>query len=121
MISTSQVASPASREVGVPAAKQPVQALVPRVSEAAAMRAERAAEPADKELQHSNALSEINGVLALARVGLQFEFDKEADKLIARVVDTETGELIRQMPSEEALRVSKVLGRLQGLLIHEQG
>lgn len=65
-----------------------------------------------------SALAEINESLRMAAVGVQFEFDKEADTMIVKVVDVESGELIRQMPSEEVVRISKALGKLQGLLVH---
>lgn len=65
------------------------------------------------------ALAEINESLRMASIGVQFEFDKEADTMVVKVVDVESGELIRQMPSEEVVRISKALGKLQGLLVHQ--
>jgi flagellar protein FlaG len=79
--------------------------------------------PAEKEAapapaQERAALAEINESLRMAAIGVQFEFDKEADTMIVKVVDVESGELIRQMPSEEVVRISRALGKLQGLLVH---
>ena len=65
------------------------------------------------------ALAEINQTLRVASIGVQFEFDKEADTMIVKVVDVDSGELIRQMPSEEVVRIFRALGRLQGLLVHQ--
>ncbi|MGC1175679.1 flagellar protein FlaG [Polaromonas sp.] len=64
-------------------------------------------------------LAEINQTLKLASIGVQFEFDKDTDTMIARVVDVETGKLIRQMPSEEVMQLSKALGKLHDLLVHQ--
>ncbi|MEO8022676.1 flagellar protein FlaG [Polaromonas sp.] len=64
-------------------------------------------------------LAEINQTLRLASIGVQFEFDKDTDMMIARVVDVETGKLIRQMPSEEVMQLSKALGKLHDLLVHQ--
>ena len=69
--------------------------------------------------QQRTALAEVNQTLRMASIGVQFEFDKEADKMIVKVVDVESGELIRQMPSEEVVRISRALGKLQGLLVHQ--
>lgn len=69
--------------------------------------------------QERAALAEVNQTLRMASIGVQFEFDKEADKMIVKVVDVESGELIRQMPSEEVVRISRALGKLQGLLVHQ--
>lgn len=71
------------------------------------------------QVQGRAALAEINQTLRMASIGVQFEFDKEADTMIVKVVDVESGELIRQMPSEEVVRISRALGRLQGLLVHQ--
>ncbi|MDI1275597.1 flagellar protein FlaG [Polaromonas sp.] len=69
--------------------------------------------------QERAALVEVNQTLRMASIGVQFEFDKEADTLIVKVVDVDSGELIRQMPSEEVVRISRALGKLQGLLVHQ--
>ncbi|EJL91012.1 flagellar protein FlaG [Polaromonas sp. CF318] len=66
-----------------------------------------------------SALAEINESLRMSSIGVQFEFDKEADTMVVKVVDVESGELIRQMPSEEVVRISRALGKLQGLLVHQ--
>lgn len=65
------------------------------------------------------ALAEINQTLKMASLGLQFEFDKETAKMIAKVVDVESGDVIRQIPSEEVVRILKALSKLQGLLMHQ--
>lgn len=78
-----------------------------------------ATEAAPAPAQERAALDEVNQTLRMASIGVQFEFDKEADKMIVKVVDVESGELIRQMPSEEVVRISRALGKLQGLLVHQ--
>ena len=37
--------------------------------------------------------------------------------MIVKVVDRETREVLRQMPTQEALEIAKALDRTQGLLI----
>jgi flagellar protein FlaG len=46
----------------------------------------------------------------------QFEVDKEVDKVIVKVIDSEQKEVIRQIPSEEALKLSKNVREMIGLL-----
>lgn len=99
-------------------------AAPPPASPAAAGRAGAAREvPAETKAaaapeRERSALAEINESLRMSAIGVQFEFDKEADTMIVKVVDVESGELIRQMPSEEVVRISRALGKLQGLLVH---
>ena len=70
--------------------------------------------------QATAALEEINQSLRIATIGVRFEFDKDAHTLVTKVVDAQSGEMIRQMPSEEMLQVSKALGKLQGLLVSQK-
>lgn len=51
---------------------------------------------------------------------LQFTLDKSSGKMVVRVVDTQTNELIRQIPTEEALAISKAIDRLQGLIVRQK-
>jgi flagellar protein FlaG len=66
--------------------------------------------------EKSDALAEINQSLKMACIGVRFEFDKQANTLVTQVVDAESGELIRQMPSEEVVRIAKAMNSLKGLL-----
>lgn len=88
----------------------------------APIREKKAAEPTPA--QANAALAEINHTFELASIGVQFEFDKAADIMIVKVVDVESGELIRQLPAEEVVRISKMLrelqSQLQGLLLHQK-
>lgn len=73
-----------------------------------------------REPAHENiALAEINQTLNMASIGLQFEFAKESGKMIAKVTNVESGEVIRQVPSEEVARLLKALGKLQAVLMHQ--
>lgn len=51
---------------------------------------------------------------------LAFSIDDSTEKLIVRVTDASTGELIRQLPSEEALAIARSLDKLQGLLLRQE-
>lgn len=48
---------------------------------------------------------------------LQFTVDEESEIPVVKVVDRETKEVIRQIPSQEAIEISKALDRLDGLLV----
>ena len=82
------------------------------------VREKQAAEATSSQL--GDAVAEINQSLRQASIGVQFEFDKEANTMVTKVMDVESGEVIRQMPSEEVVRFSKALGKLQGLLVSQK-
>jgi flagellar protein FlaG len=83
---------------------------------AKAEAAERAA-PGKESLQQ--ALGSINEVLKDRAPGLEFTFDKDDAQLVVKVVDKDTNEVIRQMPSREALEIAKALDKLQSLLARQ--
>jgi flagellar protein FlaG len=66
-----------------------------------------------------SAVQEINESMKGQSVGVQFEVDKDTDKLVVKVVDRVSGELIRQIPSEEVLRIAKLLGKVPGALMDQ--
>ena len=66
-----------------------------------------------------SALAEVNHILKTTRIGVQFKFDRKTDTLIASVVDVETGALLRQMPAEEVMALTKALGKLHDVLKHQ--
>ena len=49
-------------------------------------------------------------------VRLKFEIDKATGERVIQVVDSETGEVVRQIPPQELLHVMKILQDLKGLL-----
>lgn len=51
---------------------------------------------------------------------VQFTVDREFDTMVVQVVDRDTKEVIRQIPSEEMLELARALDKLQGLLVKQQ-
>ena len=67
-----------------------------------------------KQVQQS--LQEINKVMAGLSISVQFKIDPDYKELIVKVVDQDTGKLIRQIPTEEVVKMSKAMDSLKGLL-----
>ena len=63
------------------------------------------------------AARQLNDFMKIISVGLHFSVDADTKQTVVKVVNKETGEVIRQIPSEEALRLSKAMDTLQGLII----
>lgn len=49
--------------------------------------------------------------------GVEFYLQEHGSRVVTRIVDRDSGEVIRQIPSEEVLRIAESLERLQGRLI----
>jgi flagellar protein FlaG len=65
----------------------------------------------------SEAVRSINETMRSLAPGLEFSVDHDSHRTVVKIVDQETKELIRQMPTAEALEIAKALDRVQGLLI----
>lgn len=55
------------------------------------------------------AIADAQRQLAGKASELTFEFDEGAQRVIVRLIDTRTGEVLRQIPPEEALAIARAL------------
>ena len=51
---------------------------------------------------------------------LDFSVDEDTGRVVVKLMDTATNEVLRQIPSEEVLHIAKMLDKLQGLLLREK-
>lgn len=65
------------------------------------------------------AVEEVRAAIAPVAQNLRFSIDDDTGRTIVKVVDAQTDEVIRQMPSEEVLAASKALDKLKGVLIQQ--
>ena len=68
--------------------------------------------------QVQQAVEQIQRVLSLAAQNLRFTVDKGTGNTVIRVVDSQTQEVIRQIPTEEVLSIARALDQMQGLLFN---
>lgn len=78
--------------------------------------AREAPQPVDNQ-KLKEAIAAANKAVASRNSSIEFSVDPEHGTTIVRVVDTATGDVIRQMPSEELIQIAKALDRFQGMLI----
>lgn len=57
---------------------------------------------------------------AKAPNSLSFSVDDATGKTVVRVSDAKTGEMIRQIPSEELLEIARSLDQMQGMLLRDK-
>jgi flagellar protein FlaG len=70
--------------------------------------------------QVAEAVRNINKTMQALSQDLEFSIDADSHRAIVKVVDQQTKEVIRQMPTAEALEIAKALDRVQGLLIRQK-
>ena len=64
-------------------------------------------------------LDQLNGYMEETHRGLRFSIDDDSGRTIVRVVDTETEEVIRQIPSEDMLALIRHFNEVTGNLFNE--
>jgi flagellar protein FlaG len=66
------------------------------------------------------AAAKVSQVLDSTDPRLKIEVDDEAERVVIKVVEQDSGKVIRQIPPEELLQLEKYLSSAKGLLLHEQ-
>lgn len=65
------------------------------------------------------AVKKLNDLVAPALQTVQFSLDEQSERMVVKVVDTASKQVLRQIPNEEVLAMSKTLDKLQGLMIRQ--
>jgi len=71
--------------------------------------------------QLKNVVDNINKTLRQSNQSLQFSVDTDSKQQLVKLVDTETGDVIRQFPSKEAMAISRAIDQFQqGILLKQE-
>ena len=76
--------------------------------------------PPVDDAQVQAAVKAANSALESAQSGIEFSIDSASGKTIVRILDKQTNEVIRQLPSEEMLEIAKAIDRYEGMLFHQK-
>lgn len=79
---------------------------------------EEAAKQDEKKLKST--LLDVNAHMQNIQRDLEFEVDKESNQTIVRVVDRQSGEVVRQIPAEVFIRMAERMEEMDGLLMSER-
>jgi len=82
------------------------------------VRADAATTPPSRD-DVSAAVSKLNEAMLSSSQSLKFEIDDDTRQVVVKIIDQSTQEILRQMPTEEALHMAKSIDKLQGLLIRQ--
>lgn len=72
---------------------------------------------AKKNIQPEELLSQIKSITEDGLYSVRFEKSQEFDELVVKIVDSQTDEVIRQVPAEEILGVRASLAELRGQIV----
>lgn len=74
-------------------------------------------EPKLDEEELQNLVEDLSSMMSVMRKGLAFKIDEDSGTNVVSVMDIESGDLIRQIPNEEALKLARKLTEVTGLLM----
>lgn len=85
------------------------------------LAAERSVEPNSALLESANSAAQaFKSLVQDIQRNLDFSVDDSSGQIVVKVIDGESGQLVRQIPSEELLRLSERLEDMRSLLFKTQ-
>jgi flagellar protein FlaG len=93
------------------------------VNEARKQKQEVARDSGNKQqkVQPEELLQQINALTEEGLYSVRFENDRTGGGMVVKVVDRETNEVIRQIPPEELMDLTKRLNDLRGNVVNTEG
>lgn len=70
--------------------------------------------------QVKQAMAQVAKMVQEKASNLQFSIDSDTGTTVVKVVDSQTQEVIRQIPSQEMLNIAKAIQDAQGLLLRQK-
>jgi len=62
----------------------------------------------------NTAIRSIESIVSEENISLKFSRDEHTGQMVIEMIDQQSGETVRQLPSEVQLKLAEVLGKLQG-------
>lgn len=90
--------------------------VIPRTSVGEAKASTQAPSSADRQASEQ-AVARVRHEFQNVELRLKIEIDPDLDRAVVKVMDGRSGEIIRQIPPEEMLKLAKQLSAAQGFLI----
>ena len=101
-----------------PRANEPTEEVERKRQEAKDQPEQAASVEKKNNLQPEELLSQIKALTEDGLYSVRFEQNKETNELIVKVVNSETDEVVRQIPPKELMELSRHLKELQGNLVN---
>ena len=95
-----------------------VRGEVPQAAPAAQAKVEEAVKPTREAVDQ--AAHRIEKFVQSVGRSMSFSVDASSGHSILRVVDPQSGQVIRQLPAEETLRVAKAVEYMQSMLVNQR-
>lgn len=74
----------------------------------------------EQQKQLEAAVEKINEMMRDGQRSLSFSVDKDINQVVVTVTNTETDEIVRQIPNEEAIAFSRHMESMMGLIFNDK-
>ena len=105
-----------------PAAAQAQPASVAEAAKVSSLVADKPSiekvDPSEAVAKLEASIQKLNDLMATGQRSLNFSVDKSSDSVVVKVVDTQTDEVIRQIPNEESLRLAEYIEGMVGVIFN---
>jgi len=88
--------------------------------EARATGQETSTSAVSQEQAVQESVDKLNEFISPYVTSLQFSVDKDLGKVVVKIMDNETKEVIKQIPSKEILALTKALSKVSGLFLKQE-
>jgi flagellar protein FlaG len=116
---TSPAAAAATSNAGSAQPHGKAEEIVSLSPEVAASQIRESTAPAESREQAAERIRQMVDDIKERVTGVEFDIDSENNEIIVRVIKKESGDVVRQIPPEEILRLHSNLSDLRGLLLSE--
>jgi len=94
---------------------------VDKAVEASQEKVEKVQQDTEKRMEAlKGAIGDLNIVMENFRKSIRFALYKQTDELYAQVINVDTNEVIKTVPSEEMLAVMERIDRMLGMFVDEE-
>jgi len=77
------------------------------------------ASPPPDEQQVADAVEKLSKFVSNIRPEISFSVDEDSGTRVVKIIDRQSKEVVRQIPSEEAIQLAQALDKLQGLFVRD--
>lgn len=110
-----EVQPPASRQAATQQIRSPGQD-----SAVQSQKQDNGNNPSPSREEVDQAVKRLTDFVSPNQAEINFSVDESSGIRVVKIVDRNSNEVIRQMPSEEAVALARALDKLQGLLIKDK-
>lgn len=77
-------------------------------------------ESTSSENQVTDAVDKLSKFVSTIRPEISFSVDQSSGTRVVKIMDSQSKEVLRQIPSEEAIQLAQALDKLQGLFVRDK-